>query len=96
MNIGYVRVSSEGQNTARQEVLMRELGVERLDGQADHRNASHGTAGDEAQHVLSAGAGVSGGVTNIINHGERRGSASLFCFDVKRLIYIFEVSLSLP
>ena len=30
MNIGYVRVSSEGQNTARQEVLMRELGVERV------------------------------------------------------------------
>lgn len=30
MNIGYVRVSSEGQNTARQELLMKELGVERV------------------------------------------------------------------
>lgn len=30
MNIGYVRVSTEGQNTARQDVLMRELGVERV------------------------------------------------------------------
>lgn len=30
MKVGYVRVSTEGQNTARQEVLMRELGVERV------------------------------------------------------------------
>jgi len=30
MNIGYVRVSSEGQNTARQEILMKELGVDRV------------------------------------------------------------------
>lgn len=30
MKIGYVRVSSESQNTARQEELMRELGVEKL------------------------------------------------------------------
>ena len=30
MNIGYIRVSSEGQNTARQEALMQELGVERI------------------------------------------------------------------
>lgn len=28
--IGYVRVSTEGQNTARQEVLMKELGVEEI------------------------------------------------------------------
>lgn len=28
MNVGYVRVSTQGQNTARQEVLMQELGVE--------------------------------------------------------------------
>jgi len=30
MNIAYVRVSSEGQNTARQEVMMRELGVDKV------------------------------------------------------------------
>ncbi len=30
MNVGYVRVSTEEQNTARQEVLMEELGAERL------------------------------------------------------------------
>ena len=30
MNIGYVRVSSQGQNTARQETIMRELGVEKV------------------------------------------------------------------
>lgn len=30
MKVGYVRVSSHGQNTARQEVLMHELGVERI------------------------------------------------------------------
>ena len=30
MKIGYVRVSTGGQNTARQEVLMKELGVERV------------------------------------------------------------------
>ena len=30
MNIGYCRISTPGQNSARQEVLMRELGVERV------------------------------------------------------------------
>ena len=30
MNIGYVRVSTTDQNTARQEVLMQELGVEKV------------------------------------------------------------------
>jgi DNA invertase Pin-like site-specific DNA recombinase len=30
MNVGYVRVSTEEQNTVRQEVLMRELGVEKV------------------------------------------------------------------
>lgn len=30
MKVGYVRVSTQGQNTARQEVLMRELGVDRV------------------------------------------------------------------
>lgn len=30
MKVGYVRVSSQGQNTARQELLMQELGVERV------------------------------------------------------------------
>lgn len=30
MKVGYVRVSSEDQNTARQEVLMKELGVEKV------------------------------------------------------------------
>ena len=30
MRIGYVRVSTEGQNTQRQEVMMRELGVEQM------------------------------------------------------------------
>ena len=30
MKVGYVRVSTEEQNTARQEVIMRELGVERV------------------------------------------------------------------
>lgn len=30
MKIGYVRVSTEGQNTIRQEVLMQELGVEKV------------------------------------------------------------------
>lgn len=30
MNIGYIRVSSEEQNTARQEVLMQELGVDEI------------------------------------------------------------------
>ena len=28
MQVGYIRISTAGQNTARQEVLMRELGVE--------------------------------------------------------------------
>ena len=30
MNIGYIRVSTAEQNTARQEVLMKELGVEQV------------------------------------------------------------------
>ena len=30
MKVGYVRVSTEGQHTARQEVLMRELGVDKV------------------------------------------------------------------
>ena len=30
MKVGYVRVSTEEQNTIRQEVLMRELGVDRI------------------------------------------------------------------
>ena len=30
MRVGYVRVSTVGQNTARQEVLMEELGAERV------------------------------------------------------------------
>ena len=30
MRVGYVRVSTLGQNTARQEVLMEELGAERV------------------------------------------------------------------
>jgi DNA invertase Pin-like site-specific DNA recombinase len=30
MKIGYIRCSSEGQNTARQEVLMQELGVDEV------------------------------------------------------------------
>ena len=30
MKIGYVRVSTEGQNTARQEIMLRELGVDEL------------------------------------------------------------------
>lgn len=30
MKVGYVRVSTQGQNTARQEVLMQELGVEKV------------------------------------------------------------------
>ena len=30
MKVGYVRVSTQGQNTARQEVLMRELGVDKV------------------------------------------------------------------
>lgn len=30
MKVGYVRVSTEGQNTARQEILMQELGVEKV------------------------------------------------------------------
>ena len=30
MKVGYVRVSTEGQNTARQEILMQELGVEKI------------------------------------------------------------------
>lgn len=30
MKVGYVRVSTQEQNTARQEVLMQELGVEQL------------------------------------------------------------------
>ena len=30
MNIGYIRVSTAEQNTARQEVLMEELGVEQV------------------------------------------------------------------
>ena len=30
MKIGYVRVSSEEQNTARQEIMLRELGVDEL------------------------------------------------------------------
>lgn len=30
MQVGYIRISTVGQNTARQEVLMQELGVERV------------------------------------------------------------------
>lgn len=30
MKIGYIRISTEEQNTARQEVLMQELGVEQV------------------------------------------------------------------
>lgn len=30
MKVGYVRVSTEGQNTARQEILMQDLGVEKV------------------------------------------------------------------
>ena len=30
MKVGYVRVSTKEQNTARQELLMEELGVERI------------------------------------------------------------------
>lgn len=30
MNVGYIRISTIGQNTARQEVLMQELGVEKV------------------------------------------------------------------
>lgn len=30
MQVGYIRISTAGQNTARQEVLMRELGVEKV------------------------------------------------------------------
>ena len=30
MKVGYVRISTREQNTARQDVLMRELGVERV------------------------------------------------------------------
>ena len=30
MKIGYIRVSTEEQNTARQEVLLRELGVDEV------------------------------------------------------------------
>ncbi len=30
MKVGYIRISSADQNTARQEVLMRELGVEQV------------------------------------------------------------------
>ena len=30
MKVGYVRVSTEEQNTIRQEVLMRELGVDKI------------------------------------------------------------------
>ena len=30
MKVGYIRVSTEEQNTARQEVMMEELGVEKI------------------------------------------------------------------
>ncbi len=30
MNIGYIRISTADQNTARQEVLMQELGVDQV------------------------------------------------------------------
>ena len=30
MLVGYIRISTVGQNTARQEVLMQELGVEKI------------------------------------------------------------------
>ena len=30
MKVGYIRVSTEEQNTARQEVLMEQLGVDRI------------------------------------------------------------------
>ena len=30
MQVGYIRISTVGQNTARQEVLMQELGVEKV------------------------------------------------------------------
>ena len=39
MKIGYIRVSTEEQNTARQEVLLRELGVEVFIDKASGKNA---------------------------------------------------------
>ena len=40
MKIGYIRISTTDQNTARQEVLMQELGVEQvfIGGMSDARN----------------------------------------------------------
>ncbi len=41
MKVGYIRVSTEEQNTIRQEVLMQDLGVERvLHGQSEWQRAA--------------------------------------------------------
>ena len=50
MRVGYVRVSTVGQNTARQEVLMEELGAERvyidrMSGKSTSRPAAAADAG---------------------------------------------------
>ena len=49
MKVGYVRVSTVGQNTARQEVLMQELGVERV---LIDRQSGKDTSRPELQRLL--------------------------------------------
>ena len=49
MKVGYVRVSTVGQNTARQEVLMQELGVERV---FIDRQSGKDTSRPELQRLL--------------------------------------------
>ena len=49
MKVGYVRVSTIGQNTARQEVLMQELGVERV---FIDRQSGKDTSRPELQRLL--------------------------------------------
>jgi len=49
MKVGYVRVSTMGQNTARQEVLMQELGVERV---FIDRQSGKDTSRPELQRLL--------------------------------------------
>ena len=49
MKVGYVRVSTEEQNTIRQEVLMRELGVDKI---FIDKASGKNTARKELQNML--------------------------------------------
>ena len=55
MKIGYVRVSTEEQNTARQEIMLRELGVDELFiDKASGKNADRPELTHMMEYVLAA------------------------------------------